>query len=89
MYATLRTQALRDPGPHVCMVKCLICVVPREHNITFQRGRLLKLSLLERVTLGLQLRKQYPILWYWLISAISAEEWIEDSVQDHVQSKQQ
>jgi hypothetical protein len=59
MYATMRTQALRDPGPHVCMVKCLTCVVPREHSINFQRGRLLKLSLLERATAGLQLRKQY------------------------------
>ena len=85
----MRTQALRDPGPHVCMVKCLTCAVPREHNINFQRGRLLKLSLLERATAGLQLKKQYPLLWYWLIREISAEEWIEDSVQYHGQRQRQ
>ena len=77
MYATMHTQALRGPGPHVCMVKCLTCVVPREHIINFQRGRILKLPLLERATAGLQLRKQYFVLWYWLNREISAEELIE------------
>jgi hypothetical protein len=43
----------------------------------------LKLPLLERARAGLQLRRQYPLLWYWLIRQISAEEWIEDSGQYH------
>jgi hypothetical protein len=71
------------------MVKFLTCVAPREHNINFQMGRLLKLSVLEMATAGLQLKKQYPLLWYWLIREISPEESIEDSVQYHGQNQRQ